>query len=161
MVVIVMGVAGSGKTTVGQALAGDLGWIFADADDFHSAASRAKMAANHPLDDADRAPWLARLRTQIEAWTKQGANAVLACSALKESYRVTLTADLEEVRTVYLYGDKELILSRLNRRSNHYMPPTLLDSQLATLEPPRDALALDVAATPSELVSRIRREFGI
>ena len=161
MVVIVMGVSGSGKTTVGRQLASDLGWMFADADDFHSAANRAKMAASQPLDDNDRAPWLATLRARIDTWIDQGINAVLACSALKESYRDLLIGDQRDVRLVYLYGDKNLILGRLNQRSNHYMPPTLLESQLTTLEPPRNALALDVAATPDELVRNIRGAFGV
>lgn len=161
MVVIVMGVAGSGKTTVGRLLATELGWVFADADDFHSAANRAKMSAGQPLNDDDRKPWLNSLRLQIDRWLDEKTDAVLACSALKESYRQILLSGKGGVRLVYLYGDKQLIFARLNQRSNHYMPPTLLDSQLATLEPPQDALKLDVVATPPELVAMIRKAFSV
>jgi gluconokinase len=161
MVIIVMGVAGSGKTTVGQLLAGELGWSFADADHFHPPANIAKMAAGHPLDDADRAPWLAALRAHIDACLARGESAVLACSALKESYRAILVADPARVRVVHLHGSRDLILTRLNQRQNHYMRPEMLESQLATLEPPRDALSLGIAEPPAALVAKIRRAFGV
>lgn len=161
MIILVMGVAGSGKTTVSALLARELGWLFADADDFHSPANRAKMAAGQPLDDADRAPWLQALRTYIDGCLARDENAVLACSALKARYRETLRAGRDQVRLVHLYGSPELIRSRIASRESHYMGAGMLDSQLAALEPPDDALALDVAATPAELVAHIRRAFHV
>ena len=155
MVILVMGVTGSGKTTVGKALAESLHWQFADADDFHSPANISKMRAGIPLDDADRVPWLAALRMQIDNWLRAGTNAVLACSALKHAYREQLVAS-SEVRVVYLRGSRELIAKRLKERHGHYMDPNLLPSQFATLEEPRDALAVDVDASVDEIVGRIR-----
>jgi gluconokinase len=151
-----MGVSGSGKTTVGRLLAAGLGWEFRDADEFHSAANLAKMAAGIPLDDHDRAPWLAALRACIDERLRTGAGAVVACSALKEAYRRRLRPDPARVRTVFLHGDVPLIQGRLRQRQGHFMKADLLGSQFAALEPPADALALDVAAPPSVLVARIR-----
>lgn len=158
-IVLVTGVAGSGKSTVGALLAQQLGWTFADGDDFHSPANRAKMSAGQPLDDADRAPWLASLRAYIERCLTRSENTVLACSALKARYRATLLAGSDQIRLVHLHGSFELIRSRLASRKNHYMSAGMLDSQLAALEPPVGALTLDVTAPPEELVARIRREF--
>ena len=155
MIILVMGVTGSGKTTVGKALAESVHWQFADADDFHSPANISKMRAGIPLDDADRVPWLAALRMQIDNWLRAGTNAVLACSALKQAYREQLVAS-SEVRVVYLRGSRELIAKRLKERHGHYMDPNLLPSQFATLEEPRDALAVDVDASVDEIVGRIR-----
>src|SRR5215469_5358462 len=155
MVILLMGVTGSGKTTVGQALAESLQWQFADADDFHPASNVAKMRAGIPLDDADRAPWLAALRTQMLGWLKSRANVVLACSALKQAYRDELVVGTD-VRLVYLRGRSELIEARLKERHGHYMDPNLLPSQFAALEEPRDALAVDVDASVDEIVGRIR-----
>ena len=155
MVILVMGVTGSGKTTVGKALAESVHWQFADADDFHPPANIAKMRAGIPLDDADRRPWLAALRTQIDQWLQAGTNAVLACSALKQAYREQLVAS-SEVRVVYLCGSRELIAERLKQRHGHYMDPNLLPSQFATLEEPRDAFVVDVDASVDEIVGRIR-----
>jgi gluconokinase len=155
MIILVMGVTGSGKTTVGKALAESVHWQFADADDFHSPANISKMRAGIPLDDADRVPWLAALRMQIDNWLRAGTNAVLACSALKHAYREQLVAS-SEVRVVYLRGSRELIAKRLKERHGHYMDPNLLPSQFATLEEPRDALAVDVDASVDEIVGRIR-----
>ncbi|ACB74118.1 carbohydrate kinase, thermoresistant glucokinase family [Opitutus terrae PB90-1] len=152
-----MGVSGSGKTTVGKLLARELGWSFADADDFHSAANKAKMAAGHPLNDADRAPWLTALRQHIEECLASGKNVVIACSALKASYRAQLRGNSDAIKWVHLHGSPELIRSRLASRSGHYMRAQMLDSQLATLEPPKHALTVDVAATPAEIVDQIRR----
>lgn len=143
-VLIVMGVSGSGKTTLGQALAQRLGWVFADADDYHPQANRDKMARGQPLTDADREPWLLCLRALIEQHLAENSPLVLACSALKESYRTTLSGGLEGVRYVFLHGDPALIAQRMQNRE-HYMPVSLLQSQLETLEPPQEAIQLDLA----------------
>lgn len=161
MIILLMGVSGSGKTTVGRRLARELGWTFADADDFHSAANRAKMAAGQPLDDRDRAPWLADLRAWIDERLVRGESAVLACSALKARYREVLQGGSGAVQLVYLTGAPELIRSRMESRQDHYMRAAMLQSQLAALEPPAGALTLDVAATPAELVASIRRELHV
>lgn len=161
MVILIMGVAGSGKTTVGQKLAGELGWPFADADHFHPPANIAKMSAGQPLDDADRAPWLAKLRAFIDERLARGENAILACSALKASYRDALIANPARVRLVHLQGSPGLLARRLDARRGHYMAPAMLDSQLAALEPPAHALTLDIAHTPDELVTEIRRAFAV
>lgn len=143
-VLIVMGVSGSGKTTLGTALAQRLGWAFADADDYHPQANRDKMARGQPLTDADREPWLLRLRGLIEQHLAEDNPLVLACSALKESYRTTLSGGLEEVRYVFLHGNPALIAQRMQNRE-HYMPVSLLQSQLETLEPPTNAIQLDIS----------------
>ena len=162
LVVILMGVTGTGKTTVGLALSQATGWKFADADDFHSAANRAKMHAGIPLTDADREPWLESLHGQIAAWIAAGENAILACSALKESYRATLTAEEPQnaFRYVYLTGPPELIDKRLKARTGHYMPESLLPSQLATLEPPRDAIEISIDQTVPAMVQQILSELS-
>jgi gluconokinase len=151
MIVVVMGVSGVGKTTIGEALAGKLGWPFLDADDYHPSANVAKMAAGTPLTDEDRWPWLDKLNSILRG----ERNAVVACSALKESYRQRLTHGLPDYRIVYLYGTLELIASRLAARRHRYMPASLLESQFATLEPPAQAIAIDVAAPPSACVAAI------
>jgi gluconokinase len=161
MIILIMGVSGSGKTTVGHLLAGELGWSFADADEFHPPANIAKMSAGQPLDDADRAPWLAALRRHIDACLAHGENTVVTCSALKKSYRRTLIPDSPRVRLVYLRGSRKLLWSRLSARSGHFMKPELLDSQLDALEPPTAALALDIADPPGKLVAAIRRAFSL
>src|SRR3954469_23946918 len=144
-VVVVMGVAGSGKTTLGTALAVALGWHFVDADDHHSPASVAKMARGEPLDDADRRPWLDELRAIIDDALARDTGLVMACSALKASYRTRLTraSAADRVRFVYLAGPPELFRARLAGRPGHFMGPAMLDSQLATLEPPAEALTVD------------------
>jgi len=160
MVILLMGVTGSGKTTVGLALAKSLAWKFADADDFHSPANVAKMRAGIPLDDADRMPWLAALRSQIDAWRQSGINVVLACSALKQAYRDQLMSG-PDVKLVYLHGTQELIAQRLSQRRGHYMNPDLLLSQFATLEEPGDALVVDVDNSVDEIVGCVRRALGL
>lgn len=157
MVVLLMGVTGSGKTTIGRQLAGELGWNFADADDFHPAANVAKMSAGIPLNDADRAPWLAAIRLYIDARLARGENAVVTCSALKEKHRAVLLADPARVKLVYLRGTRELLWSRLSRRQGHFMKPAMLDSQLATLEEPTGALVIDIAQAPEQIIAGIRR----
>ncbi len=157
-VIVVMGVAGSGKTTVGAALATAIGWRFVDADDHHSPASVAKMARGEPLNDADRWPWLDRLRAIVDGALTDGdaRGLVVACSALKASYRQRLAGDDRRVRFVYLEGTPELFRARLAKRAGHFMKLDMLDSQLATLEPPADALHVDVSLAVDEIVTRTR-----
>ena len=157
MVVLLMGVAGSGKTTIGRQLAAGLGWSFADADDFHPAANVAKMSAGIPLDDADRAPWLAAIRRYIDARLERNENAVVTCSALKEKHRAVLLGDRAQVRLVYLRGTRELLWSRISSRQGHFMKPAMLDSQLAALEEPADALAIDIAQPPEKIIAALRQ----
>jgi gluconokinase len=161
VIVILMGVTGCGKTTVGALLAQDCGWDFHDADDFHPAENVAKMKSGAPLDDEDRWPWLARLNTFLLDSERQGKSLVLACSALKQVYRDRLAHGCAAARFVFLDGNKELIRARLAVRQGHYMNPKLLDSQFAILEPPQDALRLDVAESPTELVKSIKRRLEI
>jgi gluconokinase len=156
VIVLVMGVAGAGKTMVGRLLATALGFTFADADAFHSEANRAKMARGIPLDDADRAPWLDALAAAIGLWTAQDESVVLACSALKASYRARLLGDSEGARVVYLTGSPALLRARLEAREGHFAKSNLLESQLASLEAPDDAITVDVAAPPEALVEAIR-----
>jgi gluconokinase len=147
-VVLVTGVAGAGKSTVGARLAADLGWAFVDGDDLHSAGNIAKMAAGVPLDDADRAPWLAAIGRRIDLWAAGGTPGVIASSALKRAYRDGLRAGRPQVELVCLGGDRNLLAKRLAGRIGHFMPPGMLDSQLATLEPPAPeerAISVDVA----------------
>ena len=160
MVILLMGVTGSGKTTIGRTLAESLQWQFADADDFHSPANVAKMRAGIPLDDADRAPWLVSLHDAITGWLEAQANVVLACSALKQSYREQLLVS-PEVKLVYLRGSRDLISQRLFHRRGHYMDPALLTSQFAVLEEPRKAVIVEVDADVPEIVAQIRKELGI
>ena len=163
-VIIVMGVAGAGKTLVGSALARSIGWSFYDADDFHSPENVAKMHRGIGLTDTDRAPWLAALHDLIDRLIREGQNAVLACSALKEAYRETLTpndAPVGTVRFVYLDVPAAVLRERLKNRAHHYAPPELLDSQLATLEPPREAIRLDGTLPPDEIVRAARSELGL
>src|SRR5262245_464823 len=156
-VIVVMGVAGSGKTTVATALAVSLGWRFVDADEHHSAANVAKMARGEPLTDADRWPWLDELHAIIEASLADGPSMVLACSALKASYRARLAGGAGgRVRFVYLAGTPELFRARLTQRPGHFMKPGMLESQFAALEPPTDALELDAALPVATIVARIR-----
>jgi gluconokinase len=161
MVILLMGVAGSGKTTVGRALAGALGWSFRDADDFHPPANVSKMAAGQPLTDADRAPWLAAIRGHVDACLARGENAVVTCSALKAAYRTVLVADPLRMKLVHLAGDPALIGERMAARRDHFMPPAMLASQLAVLEPPRDALTVDIAGSPDQIVAQIRRALSL
>jgi gluconokinase len=160
MIVIVMGVCGCGKTTVGMALAAALGWPFFDADDFHPAANVGKMAAGVPLTDADRWPWLDRLASEMQAIDRAGGNAVLACSALKQAYRDRLAA-AGPMRYVHLRGDRATLAARMASRRDHYMPAALLDSQIAALEPPADAVEIDVAAPVATQVERIRDRLNL
>jgi gluconokinase len=159
-VIVVMGVSGAGKTTVGKLLAEELTWEFADADDHHPPENVAKMAAGQPLDDEDRQPWLEALRDLAAARLGQGAGLVLACSALKSGYRELIAAGDPRVSFVFLHGSFELIQQRLQERRGHYMPAALLHSQFAALEAPADALALDVSDPPEALVTAIIEQLG-
>jgi gluconokinase len=156
MIVLVMGVSGVGKTTIGAALAQALGARFIDADDYHPPENVAKMKAGIPLQDADRMPWLKKLNALL----REERRAVLACSALKDAYRRQLAGGVENFRVVYLHGTAALIRERMNARQHRYMPPALLDSQLATLEPPADAITVDVAAPLEESVAAIVARLG-
>jgi len=161
MIVILMGVAGAGKTTVGRLLARDLGWAFHDGDDVHPPSNVEKMRRGLPLTDADRAPWLAAVHRLIEQIAADGASAVVACSALKQSYRNRLVAGVPDVRFAYLRGDPALLHQRLAERHGHFMPPELLQSQLDTLEIPADAITVDVAVPPEAVVAEIRRKLSV
>ena len=159
MIALLMGVCGSGKTTIGRALADGLGWPFLDADDFHPAANVARMAAGTPLTDEDRWPWLDRLAEEMCSILARGGSAVVACSALKHAYRDRLRAGIAnvgELRLVHLNGDFATIAARLAARQHRYMPATLLASQFATLEPPLDALVVDIAQPIPDQVAAIR-----
>jgi gluconokinase len=155
VIVVLMGVSGAGKTTIGCALARDLGWRFIDADDYHAPQSVAKMAAGQALSDADREPWLDKLNGELRQSDARGESVVLACSALKEKYRRRLSAGVGKLQYVYLKGDLDLIRSRLADRSHRYMPPSLLESQFAALEPPREAITIDVSAAAAACVALI------
>lgn len=152
---IIMGVSGCGKSAVGSALASKLGWDFYDADDFHPPANIAKMKAGIPLDDADRAPWLAALHGLIASCLKANRPGVLACSALKERYRRQLLAGNPNVQIVYLKGSYDLIWSRMAARAGHYMKPAMLQSQFDALEEPQDALVMGIAQPVDEIVGSI------
>jgi gluconokinase len=160
MIVIVMGVVGAGKTTVGRLLADEMRWKFADADDYHPAANIEKIRNGIPLTDADRKPWLDRLHAAIDGWITDRSNAVLACSALKVSYRQELQAG-PEVHFVYLKGSPELIAERLRARHGHFANQQILASQVADLEEPEDAVIVDLAASPQEMVRQIRQKLGL
>ena len=155
-IIILMGVEGSGKTTIGRVLARALGCEFHDADDFHSPQAKSKMAAGAALTDDDRRPWLQALRGLIAEHLRDGVRMVLACSALKVSYREMLMVDPARVVFVYLRGDLALIRERLRKRSGHYAGVSLLASQFETLEEPSDALIVDIADTPDRIVASIR-----
>ena len=153
---VFMGVSGSGKSTAARPGQQRLGWEFAEGDDFHPPANVAKMRQGIPLDDADRRPWLETLAAEIGRWLAAGRTVVLACSALRRSYRAILRGGRPEVRFVHLKGDPALIRARLAQRRGHYMPASLLDSQLATLEEPLDAIVADIDATPEQIVAEIQ-----
>jgi gluconokinase len=155
VIVLLMGVSGAGKTSVGTMLAAQLGWEFADADDYHPAANVEKMRHGIPLTDADREPWLESLRALIVAWMTAGKDAVLACSALKQTYRERLTAGAP-VLLVYLKADRELLRERLLLRRGHYMKEGMLESQIVTLEEPQNAVVVDARGTVEDIAREIR-----
>ena len=160
MIIVVMGVTGSGKTTIGNLLARRLGWEFADADDFHSSANKEKMRKGIPLTDADRLPWLAAIHEQIAKWVALKQNVILACSALKQSYRQKIWNG-PEVQFVYLKGSYELIAERLRARKGHFADEHILAGQFRDLEEPSDAVAVDIRGSPEEIVDEICRRLGL
>lgn len=160
-ILIVMGVSGSGKTTVAVPLAESLGWRFQEGDALHPPANVAKMAAGHPLDDQDRAPWLDAVAAHIDAWRHDGRSGVITCSALKRRYRDVLIGDRPDVRIAYLKGSRELIANRLAARQGHFMPAALLDSQLAALEEPTEdehPITVEIGPRPEVIAARIAEE---
>jgi len=161
MVIVLMGVAGSGKTTVGRMLAAQLSWPFRDADEFHPPANVEKMRRGIPLTDPDREPWLAAIRRYIDETLARSGRAVVTCSALKERYRQIIVPDPARVKIVYLAGDFALIVERLRTREEHFMKAGMLSSQFADLELPRDALTVDIAQSPEAIVTQIRKALGL
>jgi len=162
--VVVMGVSGSGKTTVARGIAAAMGWEFAEGDDFHSAANVAKMASGHPLTDDDRWPWLRAIGAWLTEHEQAGRNAVVTCSALRRVYRDLLREDRPDVRFCHVEADATLIKDRVEHRTGHYMPPSLLPSQLATLEPlqpDEPGVAVSVAGTPEAIIERALKALGL
>ena len=163
MIVLLMGTAGSGKTTVGILLAKQLSWEFADGDDFHSPANKQKMSLGVGLTDEDRVPWLQSIRDAMDQWLAERRSVVLACSALKRSYRERLGVhpDAKDIKLVYLKGSYDLLLERLRDRKGHYAREQLLASQLADLEEPTDSITIEVSRSPEQIVAEIRKQLDL
>jgi gluconokinase len=160
VIVIIMGTTGAGKTTIGTMLAAQLNWQFADADTFHLPANIEKMSHGIPLNDADRAPWLAAMRKAILEWIADGKNVVLACSALKRAYREELLAD-PEVKIIYLKGSYGLFAERIRHRQGHFAGEGILAGQFADLEEPTEAITIDAAQPPEQIVAEIRKQLAL
>lgn len=158
---MVMGVSGAGKSFIGERLAEALCWTFLEGDDFHLAANRAKMSGGIPLRDEDRWPWLSAIRTRLTRLNAEGTDAVLACSALKAEYRDVLRDGPGELRIVYLNTPRHVLEERLEERPGHFFDPTLLQSQLDTLEPPEQAVWVGGTCDPQEIVATVREELGV
>ena len=158
MIILVMGVEGSGKSTLGRALAESMGWTFADGDDFHSAANKQKLHNGIALTDQDRAPWVSAMHAEILRWRTSRTNAVLAASALREIYRQQIFEGVPEsdYHVVYLCGPQDLLEERVRTRAGHFASPTLLGSQMRTLEPPKNAIDISIGQTVQEQVNEIR-----
>ncbi len=164
MILVVMGVSGSGKTTVARGLAERLGWRFQEGDALHPPSNVAKMSAGTPLTDDDRWPWLAAIAAVIDGWRAQGVSGIATCSALKRAYRAVLVGDRADVRLVYLAGDKALISRRMAARKGHFMPAALLDSQFAALEPPgadERPIVVDIGPEPQAIVDALVARLGV
>jgi gluconokinase len=161
LAVVLMGVTGCGKTTIGELLSRELSWVFLDGDDFHPEANVRKMAEGVPLTDDDRYPWLERLANEMGERIDAGCDCILACSALKARYREILAAGRKQVRFAYLKGTEELIGQRLAARVHRYMPASLLRSQFGALEEPAECVVVDISTTPEDAIRQIRRGFGI
>jgi gluconokinase len=161
VVVIIMGVAGAGKTTIGRMLAAELGWRFVEGDELHTPAAVEQMRRGTPLTDADRESWIAALHTIVAAAADRREPLILSCSALKERYRRTLRGSLRRVRFVHLKADPDTLGRRLANRPGHFAGPALLPSQLADLEAPADAIAIDATRPPDQIVHTIRLELGL
>lgn len=163
MIVVVMGVSGSGKTTVGKLLAERLGWQYQEGDALHPPENVAKMSTGTPLTDADRIPWLHRIAARIDDWRSRGESGVVTCSALKRTYRDIIIGERPDVGLVHLKGSRELIGQRMAARKGHFMPAALLDTQFATLQEPAPeerAIVVDVGGTPAEIVDEIVRRLA-
>lgn len=158
MIVVVMGVSGSGKTTVGKLLAQNLGWKYLEGDDFHSAENIKKMSNGISLTDEDRMPWLARIKNEIDYYFENGSDVVLACSALQENYRTYLAAGISTIRFLYLKGESAVIRERMKSRGDHYMKSEMLNSQFSSLEEPTDAIVADITRAPQDIVSQAESE---
>lgn len=162
-ILVVMGVSGSGKTTVAEKLAARLGWPMLEGDTLHPPANVAKMKSGVPLDDSDRLPWLQAIAARIDEWRRAGSPGIVTCSALKRSYRRILVGDRPEVRLVFLSGSKDLIARRMAERRGHFMPPSLLQSQLDTLEPPgpdENPITVSVEGTPDQIAAEVLAKLG-
>jgi len=162
VILVLMGVTGSGKTTIGTKLAAAKHWEYAEGDDYHSEANKAKMHAGIPLTDTDRAPWLATLHEVLLGWYRSGTSGVLACSALRQAYRDELSKGIPstELRFVLLEVPKDVLQKRMAERKGHYMSPALLDSQMATLETPKDAIRVAGELSPDQVVQEIMAAIG-
>ena len=161
MIIILMGVSGSGKTTVGQQLATDLGWLYFDGDNFHSILNINKMSDGIALNDGDRSVWLIQISQHINSLINSGQNAILSCSALKQEYRSQLEIDPEIVRFVYLKGSESLIKQRLMARFGHFMKAELLTSQFESLEEPEDAMIVEINRSAKQISKKIQANFGL
>jgi gluconokinase len=161
MVILIMGVSGSGKTTIGNDLASELDWKFRDADEFHSAANIEKMRQGIPLNDDDRRPWLQALRQAIDEALQSNANLILACSALKAAYRQVLGEPSDQIKSVYLKGSFELIEQRIKQRQGHYMKANLLRTQFDALEEPNDAIVVEIDQSSSAIVQQIKNSLHL
>ena len=161
---VIMGVSGSGKTTIANLLSKRLGWIAAEADEFHPAANIAKMSAGTPLDDDDRWPWLYAIRDWMDTQAGNGRCTIVTCSALKRTYRDVLAQAAGDVHFIHLEGSSEVLAERMKTRSGHFMPPSLLPSQLSTLEPlapDENGLRIDITDSPADIVDTVLRHLGL